>query len=567
VSPAASDPSSVSARTAAIEQAFNEPSTSDPMSAAQRRAFIEQAFNEATNTPEAPRTPAAVERAWSAQHREGRRDQQTDSIITLYNFDVGSAAIKPEHAAFLAKFFGTESLGRLERRETGSRYIVTGRASLTGAEQGNWTIAGLRAEAVAASLSSRFGIAGTRVKTRAADPKLQLQIGADLEAGEWYAFNRQAQIQRLETDPVPPPSVRDDPDDPEDLHPGAPPPPATFGKAFTFEFAETIPPKGEFDLNGWAKLSAKVSGQAKVSPAQAKVVTYGAKFSWSDSIVPKVKAEFQAKLTDNVKVKLSIPFERSPKGPYALPIKAPEVSASFKEFGPLADVDLGVDFSKLTTPLTIAKSWSGTIALNVDGIDFVADVKGQIKIYIGLGPKSVARLGQLAQRVWSGATVTTEGAAVSMGIAAPVAVGVGGVAIFIGCTVGMAKTVEWAKEEGMRRARVIATRQGFALTVATEALGHTPEVDSYGTIVDAEYARLASLDPEVGEAYTAARADALAQLRTVKQQPKKAFLDGVKKKYGDHIEQSHDAVFKALGGLDAGDPQEKSKLFAIPVDP
>ena len=136
----------------------------------QREVFIDKATDAALSTPDAPRTPEAVERAWSARERAGRVEAEPSALV-LWNFDVGAAAPKLEHDRALERFFAIERLGP---GMTGHRYTITGAASVTGAEQTNATLSGRRAEVAAELVTRRFGIPGTLIRTRATGEHAQV---------------------------------------------------------------------------------------------------------------------------------------------------------------------------------------------------------------------------------------------------------------------------------------------------------------------------------------------------------------------------------------------------------
>ena len=241
----------------------------DQASAAQRAAFVDGPTDRALETPDLPRTPDGVERAWSAQHREGRVEALGDETLTLYNFDVASAALKREHEEALTRFLGIDKLSGPEVASA-DRYRITGRASLTGAEQFNLTIAGLRSETVENLMVSRFGVARTQTITSSANPNLQVTTGPGMEEGERYALNRQVQVQKLPVDAPPPPSVRDV----EGEATRGESPHASEKPTAEFEFSFRIPLKGTFDLGGWVYVYGTASGSWKLSlsvPAKGSV--------------------------------------------------------------------------------------------------------------------------------------------------------------------------------------------------------------------------------------------------------------------------------------------------------
>jgi outer membrane protein OmpA-like peptidoglycan-associated protein len=189
----------------------------DAANAAQRAAFVDAASARALDTPDAPRTPEAVERAWAAAHREGRADPAGENGLTLWNFDVAAAGLKREHEQALGRFLAPDALGR--GSALAPSYRITGGASTTGGEQFNTTISGRRADAVAAYLIGRSGVDRALVSTRAAGQQDSPSGPPGAEAGERYAWNRQVLLQRV---PVPVPVPRDIRDEPTPIVPGTP---------------------------------------------------------------------------------------------------------------------------------------------------------------------------------------------------------------------------------------------------------------------------------------------------------------------------------------------------------
>src|SRR5947199_9343626 len=106
-------------------------STANQTTTAQRANFVDDATSRALNTLDNPRTPEGVERAVSAAHREGRVELSGNNALILWNFDIGSAAMKSEHEQALAKFLRNDAMATaLAGREIqlATRFKLTGRA-------------------------------------------------------------------------------------------------------------------------------------------------------------------------------------------------------------------------------------------------------------------------------------------------------------------------------------------------------------------------------------------------------------------------------------------------------
>ena len=126
----------------------------------------------------------------------------------------------------------------------------------------------------------------------------------------------------------------------------------------------------------------------------------------------------------------------------------------FSEIGGIENVELGFNLKELKAPMYISKQW--TVAVQpIKIMDQVAEIEGTVEatFYFGLGPKTIARLGQVASRVVYGTTVTAEAATGefvtvgAVGAGTVVAGVVAGALAVIAVTAGTAKVIEWAKEE------------------------------------------------------------------------------------------------------------------------
>lgn len=522
----------------------------DAASAAQRTAFVDDAADAALETPDVPRTPEGVERAWSAANREGRADVSGKSTLTIWNFDVASAALKPAHDIALARFLAIDTLG-----VSATRFRVIGGASRTGSEQRNITIAGRRAEAVAWLFSSRFAIRQIRIVTDVTVAK----VGGGAEDGERFAYDRRVTIERIT-----PPVARDE----EPGVPELPKAPAIPEKSHgvpvvvqKVEFPLRIPVSGVLPgPGGW--VTFYVEG---TFVGEARSVAAGSPDSIGVSLVmtplPKIKAEGRVKLADGLKLKLGIDFGK-PSATGA-PLSA---TGQFEELGGIENIELGANFKDLRAPLLASKTWKVlAYPLVIDGqtINLVGTVKATIGF--GVGPTLLARAGPWVSRVVSGALVPeAAGATVGTAAAAPVIGGIIAVPIlFVAVAAGSAQTMKFANDEGDRRARLVARRLGFSLTIAAEALRPVsrPEVDRYVNGVDLEYARLGA----VLAAYNSGKAEALKQVLRKDNAGQRAFRAAIRAAFGNDIEKAHRAIFQKFGGLQKGDESARLDLGDIPV--
>lgn len=100
---------------------------------------------------------AAIERRWSASNPEGRTTEVGNNAFLLWNFDVGSARLKPEHAAMLGEIARRWQIVALD---PASRVVLAGYASRAGAHKLNDKLSEMRAEAVKDELVRRRVDAG-----------------------------------------------------------------------------------------------------------------------------------------------------------------------------------------------------------------------------------------------------------------------------------------------------------------------------------------------------------------------------------------------------------------------
>jgi outer membrane protein OmpA-like peptidoglycan-associated protein len=402
-----------------------------------------------------PRPLTALERAelsWARNNPDGRSDNPSDHELVLWNFDVARATLKEAHIDALRRFIG---LYFLSPQAAPIAFKVVGHASRSGSSRENDEIAQRRAQAVANWLIQ----AGfSNVTTEALGAREPRDPGDD---GAALARNRRVNVtligpvlsaapQAAPEFVVPERIPRWEPAEagrPEEQLPGIP------GIAF-----ESTPI--EIPLGTWTQvvgkfdfvISGKVEAKIKVTVADPNarlVITAQLKNG-------KLNQVIEGAVHDWVKAKLTL--EEPGKGEHwaggvkggiqfdKLPLK-PEVGLQNKvQF-------VYVSFALPFLPLD---------KIRVSGVEVSLQLTAaKIKFEIGPGERSVAALTAFA----------TEAGAPAVAAAAPYAVAAGVILVALTITVGTASSVEYAKEEGVRRAQVLAIRDAFASRVALEVTG------------------------------------------------------------------------------------------------
>lgn len=114
-----------------------------------RDVFVDQARARALSTPQLRSSLENEELRWSRNNPAGRVDWLADDHVSLWNFGVASAGIKPEHIEGLRRLVGSTHINGPGYTGT---FIVAGHASTSGAAAENQKLATARAAAVAAWL-------------------------------------------------------------------------------------------------------------------------------------------------------------------------------------------------------------------------------------------------------------------------------------------------------------------------------------------------------------------------------------------------------------------------------
>ena len=224
-----------------------------------------------------------------------------------------------------------------------------------------------------------------------------------------------------------------------------------------------------------------------------------------------------------------------------------------------AGAPFGMKFPKYRTP---------TFHIVVDGHEIAVDATFQGALHGWPGPKTLAKAGELATRAAQYATRAAQYATVAeggttmvgMGVAGPVVVVTGGVLLFVGTILGLAELTESAREEGERRAQVIGLRHGFAITLAAEAIRRSAEVIAFETKLDHEYGLF---PPPVRQAYARGKAQARAQIKAIPAKQMGPWLDAVKAAHTADVITAHNSIFRLVGGITTGDPDEKLSIETV----
>lgn len=412
-----------------------------------RRRFVEDAA--ATGLDVEP-AGAVAERSWERLHPEGRADPVGEHGLRLWNFCVKEADLKPAHGAALDGFVRD----RLWLLGTGATFHVEGHASATGAEAGNQSISGDRAERVAFAIAIGHRIPMDRIRSSAAGERRSLGGG---ESGEALARDRRVEV----TFVVPARPTRRESDG--DGQPPRPRPPGTDSSDLPlgegFELRVTVgpvvrtTPVGMFELAGEFLLLRYQSGdecfrvrpeaKLKVGGSKPGTLELGAAFEvWLDAN----KSLWRLKLGDRSSLDLNLG----------------EVTWSVLEVKP------GAAFP-FTTAVTVRDPFSEPV--EYQGARFrVADVK----IRIGYWPNPR----YMAQLIGQGRTIIARWApwARLPAGAGPVAAGAGVGLAYLGWVAwGMSK-LEEAREEGQLWGILVHRNKGYAYRLAY-VLTDMPDAD------------------------------------------------------------------------------------------
>jgi hypothetical protein len=166
----------------------------------------------------------------------------------------------------------------------------------------------------------------------------------------------------------------------------------------------------------------------------------------------------------------------------------------------------------------------------------------KLKFKVGPGPETVKRVAAGATRAAQAAGVVA--GSTSAAVAGGVVVGVVAVAAV---TVAVAEVVDWAREEGIRRAKLIAVRDGFASRLAFEVMGRKQDADLKLRIAEWDTFD----DARVRAAASAGYARANAELARLAEPERQGLIEALQERYGaDAFIPVQRRLFVALGGYD-----------------
>ena len=514
--------------------------------------------------PAAVTTLEQLERQWARTNPQGQAEQTPDGALALWNFDVGSAELKPEHEAALRALVYI----RVIAERQASSFVVSGFASRTGAESANAALAVRRAETVARWLNAL----GFFDSTVAQDPGIQRVPGDD---GRSLARNRRVEVRKYDRFPAtPPPTIAPEfiqdrisattqpavtPPSPAPINPPRPQAtseelavpdwiPARLATGFTFPEAEI----GRVD-NQWVKAQIRFEGALRVVGGDQR---------------SRIQVELMAKEANRVETSLSYAITDWLAG--VIVYEAPDV------MGPVQDKRPNVRGGLTFTPSNVELGLAGEIEIHVKplrwqdefvylsfgvtalvpvtlfGQQITVAVTGKLEITGVPGPATLrlaARIATAATRL--GAATAAEAAAVAPAYAFMAAV----VILTTTFIVANATGIEAVRQSGLRHAQRISGRDAFAARVAFEVVGQPAQGELESLM--GEWRRF--LDPEVSATAGRCYNDAGRQIEALRSAGQ---LDASRTqwttRYGQEGEQPdlsfHGVrmrIFEALGGYSA----------------
>jgi hypothetical protein len=386
--------------------------------------------------------PVREEQEWARRYPVPIGTEE-DILLTLWNYPVAKTDLSPEHRASLKKFLAGDFLQVALTRTTTSTIFVRGHASDSGEAPSNVALSRDRAQKVMRFLVSE-GLPTSQIRVEWAGSSEPIDTGS---SGYAASRNRRVEVVRF-VPPVPepelPPITTEPPPPPPAPEPGFKIPTGAQPSSLTIDIPLDIPlpPIRTPEV----LIGGKIGGVLKI-----KVDDKGG--GWGGGLAisgGKLTAKFEKKVMDDVKAKIS--FEPQSVGKDAVLKVGSEV-----KIGKL-DTTVGLQ-TKLPNFVYCEFAFEAFRLPDIElgDVHVTMTMKPTLKIDAGPGPALLARVG---------VTAGTAGAVVA------------GTAVFSALIiVGMAKTVEYAKEDSIRYTMLLARRSGVAARVAWELLPDQGEVN------------------------------------------------------------------------------------------
>jgi outer membrane protein OmpA-like peptidoglycan-associated protein len=491
-----------------------------------RQTFVDAARGTALESPRQLSKLEIEELSWARANPAGKADPPEDTLLVLWNFDVGRSILKSEHLTYLKNFLGALLLGA-EASET--RFTVIGHASTSGSYLVNQRLAQERALAVTHTLKG-FGFRYISSQSRsAAEPRDSTTTGLALARNRRVEIRKEIPSPTAGAVPAPeffiPESEKVWKEVPRVSSNGVP-----LGVAFESPFPASLGTwtAGDFSVSG------EVEGKLKLT-----VRTPGAK----DTIVAALKdksvnAAFERPIREGVKAKLTL---EPAKG------KPTMFKAGFQAQNVILQPEIGLQLKPefIYINFTIPEALPfGTVL--VYGNEVSLEFTGKFKFNIGLSAKGSAKL---AARVGRFAAPAVE---VIGPLVAPAAVAVGVIGVALTITGSTIYAIEWSKEEGVRKCQILAARDAFGSRVALEIVGSSSIQDLKDRIQ--EWKRFQ--DERVRQAASEGYNKADQAIKSIKKDQLAQRVNDWKTRYGRQRDGSEDLnftnvrerIFYKLGG-------------------
>lgn len=395
-----------------------------------------------------------TERQWALSNPAGRAESLGVGQLALWNFAIDSAELKPEHLSLLSDHV----LPLMFVDRSSIYWIVSGFASVTGSEAANERLARRRAEAVVRWLD-RLGFGESIV----ADQPPGVFYPESGRSGEALARTRRVEL------------VRHEPYPPQRVEPQAPVfkrPPIAEQQPPSTDTAEPRPigsvlpildlyigELGRIRLsNAWivgrltlfetsvrlfpGQGGATTNVQGAIKPGQMDTQVSHAITDWLSARVTKTTSDDPTKNT----VRAGLVFR-----------------TDVHHGGQRDDFEISHSWGNPAEPLYLAWTHSWMFPSTILGVEYTFLVTTRIKIQGSPGPATRALAMRLVANAATAATAIME---------SPITWAIVLVALFV---VANVLGTERAKEEGIRRARVVASRDAFAARVAFEIVGQSAE--------------------------------------------------------------------------------------------
>jgi outer membrane protein OmpA-like peptidoglycan-associated protein len=471
-----------------------------------RKQFVDDAAHEATAAPRAITNLDRIELAWARANPQGLVETPSSSRLVLANFEVGRARLKPEHLTAIKRFL---ALQLLAPEASTAQFFIVGHTSATGDERSNLQLSRQRADAVARFIVSlRFPPQSLVAEGRGErDPADSSGSSAAL------ARNRRAEI----TITIPePPTVRA-PDlriPAESQQPPVEPDPLSFlPMSGRVEWSPPPLPLGTLKTP-YVIVQGSLEGRVRIEAVGGRRLTVTPLKLKGGSID---RSAVETQLVDGIRAK----FNWSPTAD----ARRPSVAFQFTDRWLKPEIEAVIDplFPVVVTVQT--PTWVPITMIGEGSVSF----NGRLKFKVGPGEKTLERFG-----VAVGAALGTAGV-----------VALGTVVGTAALTIAFAEMVDWAREEGMRRAQLLAVRDGFAARMAFDVTGRKQVAELNTQIAAWKIFR----DRRVRDAAINGYEQANAELDGLNSAGRDALLTTLGQVFGStDFTETQRRIFQALGG-------------------